>query len=149
MKSRWLPFALGVFLLIGRAAYGQSNNDLIGVWHNEVNATLTITAISPVGKLTGTYVFQPGSAGAIFPLIGWVNPISTASKKDHVVPVLFMIRWDVYGSIVVWAGYLNKGNDGRFSITTIWNKVSGSADPDASLDQNEAKTAVFKAGPAQ
>jgi len=141
--------AWGFFVDRGEQPTGKATMTLLVCGIMKSHATLTITAISPVGKLTGTYVFQPGSAGAIFPLIGWVNPISTASKKDHVVPVLFMIRWDVYGSIVVWAGYLNKGNDGRFSITTIWNKVSGSADPDASLDQNEAKTAVFKAGPAQ
>jgi hypothetical protein len=149
MKSHWLPVALCSFLLLGEAAHGQSNNDLIGVWHNEASATLTVTAISSAGKLTGTYVFQPGTATTVFPLMGWVSPGATASKKDHVVPVLFMVRWDVYGSIVVWAGYLSSGNDGKLSITTIWNTVSGTADPDVSLGQNAAKTAIFKPVPAR
>ena len=143
MRLYWLPVALCSFLFFGQAACGQTNNDLIGSWHNEVNATLTITAISPIGQLIGAYAFQAGTAKKTFPLIGWVNPVQTAPKKDHVVPVLFMVRLDVYGSLAVWAGYLSWDNDGSLSINTIWNTVTSTADPDVSTEPCAAKAAGF------
>ena len=147
MKGRLLTVVLCSFLLIKVAAYGQSSNDLIGTWHNELKATLTITAIAPAGQLTGTY--QPGlTSDQIFPLIGWVNPVAPVPKKYHVVPVIFMIQLAPYGSIIVWSGYLSRGNDGIPSITTIWNVVQARADPDFPVDHSATNSAIFEPGPA-
>ena len=146
MKGRLLTVVLCSFLLIKVAAFGQSSNDLIGMWHNELKATLTITAIAAAGQLTGTY--QPGTSDQIFPLIGCVNPVAPVTKNYHLVPVIFMIQLAPYGSIIVWSGYLSRENDGMLSITTIWNVVQAGADPDFPMDHSAANSAIFKPGPA-
>ena len=60
-----------------------------------------------------------------------------------------MVWWNVHGSITVWSGYLCRGDNGKLSITTIWNFVHEDADPDALLDQTKANVTVFKPGPAK
>ncbi len=144
MKTRWLTITLCLFVLIHTPAYGQNSNDLMGVWH-ESRATLTITAIAPSGQLTGTYT--PGTADRVFPVAGWVNMVTP--KGVHVVPVLFTSKGGVYGTITAWSGYLSKGNDGRLSITTIWNIVRAYADPDSAPDNAAVTIAVFTPGPAR
>jgi hypothetical protein len=146
MKAGRLTVALCYLLLIRAAAFGQCSNDLIGVWHNELKATLTITAISANGQLTGTY--QPGASEQIFPLIGWVNPVAPVTEKYQVVPVIFTVQLAPYGNIIVWSGYLSMGNDGVHSITTIWNVVHAHVDPDNYMDHIAMNAAVFKTGPA-
>jgi hypothetical protein len=149
MKALWLSAALCFFLLMTRIASAQCSKDLIGMWHNDLKVSLTITAISPAGQLTGTYVSAPGASGQVFPLVGWVSPVEAVPKKDHVVPVIFTARWDPYGSITVWTGYLSKGKDGVLTITTIWNVVRADADPDNALERSEIKSAIFKPGLAR
>jgi len=145
MKARWLTLAFCSFVLINMPVYGQTSNDLIGTWHNESQALLNITAISPGGQFTGTYVSEPGK---VFPLYGWVKPVVDSSKGPNIVPVLFRIQGGVYGTITVWSGYLSKGKDGRLSITAIWDEVRAHADPDSSPDNGTVNFAVFKPGPA-
>src|ERR1700722_5701121 len=121
MKARWLTLAFCSFVFINMPAYGQTSNDLIGTWHNEQQSAISITAISPGGQLTGTYVSQPGTPAKVFQLYGWVKPVADSSKGPHIVPVLFRVQGGVYGTITVWSGFLSKGKDGRLSITTIWD----------------------------
>jgi hypothetical protein len=147
MKVCRLTVVLYSFLLWSVTAYGQSSNNLIGTWHNELRATLVITAISPSGQLTGTYVVQRGNSGQTFSLTGWVNPIASAPKKVHDVPVIFTVQYDPLGSIMVWAGYLSAGKDGKLSITTIWNLVRADGDPDSALN-SAINEAVFNPGVA-
>jgi hypothetical protein len=148
MKARWLTLAFCSFVLINVPAYCQTSNDLIGTWHNEQQATITIKAVSPVGQLTGNYISQPGTSGQVFPLFGWVKPVADSSKGPHIVPVLFRVQGGVYGTITVWSGYLSKGKDGKLSITTIWDIVRAYADLDSSPDNGTVNSAVFKPGPA-
>lgn len=145
MKVCWLTIVLYSLLLFSGAAYGQSSNNLIGIWHNKLRATLIIKSISQSGQLTGTYAVQRGATGQTFLLIGWVNPIAPVPKKAHVVPVIFTVQFDPLGSIMVWAGYLSAGKDGRLSITTIWNVVRADGDPDNAFHSTINK-AVFNPG---
>ncbi|HTD40055.1 MAG TPA: avidin/streptavidin family protein [Mucilaginibacter sp.] len=130
-------------------AYGQNSNDLIGIWHNELQETLTITAISSTGQLTGTYRYRPETDDSSFQLNGWAGPDTAAPKKGAVVPVIFMAWMAPYGSVKVWSGYLTKADDGRTSIFTIWNVIRALADPDPPLDQSAINKATFKPGAAQ
>jgi hypothetical protein len=146
MKARLLTIALYSFLLITAAAYGQNTKNLIGEWHNELQATLTIIAITPSGQITGTYSAKPETDAKIFQLIGWVNPAAPRSERNCVVPVLFLVQLTPHGSSIMWAGYLSKTADGSFTINTIWNMVRASADPDTSPVDSAINIAVFKPG---
>jgi hypothetical protein len=148
MKARWLTVALCSFVFINVPAYGQTSNDLIGIWHNEQQSTVSITAISPGGQITGTYISQPGTPGQVFLLFGWVKPVADGTKGPHIIPVLLRVQGGAYGTITVWSGYLSKGKDGSLSITTIWDVVRAYADPDSSPDNCTVNSAVFKPGPA-
>ena len=148
MKAGWFFVAFFFFFLISGAAIGQTSNDLIGAWHNEAKATITITGIGPTGVITGTYHARPGSAEAILPLTGWVDATAPVPKEKHVVPVILTVQLAPYGSIVVWSGYLSKGTDRANAITTIWSVVTAAADPDYSPDHNAVNAVVFKPGMA-
>jgi len=144
MKVFHLTLVLYVFLLIHGAACAQNSHDLIGSWHNESQATLSITAIAPNGRISGSYIVRETKQA--FPLFGWAGP---AKPEDvPVVPVLFRVQGGAYGTLTVWAGYLSKGKDGKLSITTMWNIVRAYADPDSSPDNGAVNFAVFKPGPA-
>ncbi len=146
MKTGWLTVAFFFFLLTGATAFGQTSNDLIGAWHNETKATITVTAIAPTGVITGTYHARPGTAEQTLPLTGWVDATAPVPKEKHVVPVILTVQLAPYGSIIVWSGYLSKGNDGLNTITTIWSVVTATPDPDNSPDHNAVNAAVFKPG---
>jgi len=149
MKAGRFTVTFFSFLLVSATAFGQTSNDLIGAWHNETKATITVTGIAPTGVITGTYHARPGTAEAILPLTGWVDAAAPATKEAHVVPVILTVQMAPYGSIIVWSGYLSKGNNGLNTITTIWSIVTAAPDPDNSPDHNAVNAAVFKPGVAE
>jgi hypothetical protein len=146
MKTGWFTVAFFFFLLGGKAASGQTSNDLIGAWHNETKATITITAVAPTGAITGSYQARPGAAVQTLPLTGWADTVIAAPETAHVLPVIFTVQLAPYGSVMVWSGYLSKGKDGTNAITTIWSVVTATPDPDNSPDHNAVNAAVFKPG---
>jgi hypothetical protein len=136
-------------LFFTMATYGQNSKDIIGTWHDELKSTLVLTAISPEGRITGTYNTLSGTGRRTLAVFGWVNPDMAASKRIHVVPVIFSVWWNVQGNITVWSGYLSKRDDGVLAITTIWTFVHENADPDVLMDQTKANVTVFIPGPAE
>jgi hypothetical protein len=79
---------------------------LEGEWHNQLKSTLIIKSVDPqTGAITGSYRSPSGTTGNPFPLVGWVNVVEPAEKKDNVVIVSFSVRWGTYGSITAWNGY--------------------------------------------
>ena len=146
MKTGWITAAFFSFLLAGTAASGQTSNDLIGAWHSETKATITITRVAPTGAITGTYHARPGTTEQALPLTGWVDAAAPVTKQEHVVPVILTAQLAPYGSVIVWSGYLSRGKDGINTITTIWNVVTAAPDPDNSPDHNAVNAAVFRPG---
>jgi len=63
------------------------------------------------------------------------------------VPVIFTVQYDPLGGIMVWAGYLSAGKNGKLSITTIWNVIRADGDPDSAL-HSAINEAVFNPGAA-
>jgi hypothetical protein len=149
MKAGWFTVAFFFFFLASAGAFGQCSNDLVGAWHNETKATITITMVAPNGVITGTYNARPVAAEATLPLTGWVDAAAPVPNEAHVMPVILTVQLAPYGSIIVWSGYLSKGKDGISTITTIWSVVTAAPDPDNSPDHNAVNAAVFKPGVAE
>ncbi len=146
MKTGWFTVTFFLFLLVSAATFGQTSNDLIGAWHNETKATITITMIAPTGLITGSYQGRPGAAEQTLPITGWVYPVAPSPETAHVVPVIFTVQLAPYGSLIVWSGYLSRGKDGINTITAIWSVVTAAPDPDNSPDHNAVNAAVFRPG---
>jgi hypothetical protein len=146
MKTGWFTVPFFFFLLTSTVASGQCTKDLIGTWHNQARATITITGVGPTGVITGTYHARPETAEAILPLSGWVDTAAQSPETGHPLPVIFTVQLAPYGSVIVWSGYLGKGKEGANAITTIWSVVTAAPDPDNSPDHNAVNAAVFKPG---
>lgn len=92
---------------------------MTGTWVNELGSALIIDEITEEGRIVGRYASSTGVDGKIFPLEGWIN---WAKESPEEINVGFMVRWEGYGSITSWTGYLlNENNQSR--IKTIWNLV--------------------------
>lgn len=130
MKTMTITCML-TFLLVTQSN-AQTINDLKGTWHNELKSKLEIVDVnSSTGVITGTYTL---SSSQKFTLTGWVNDLPAANGKDHVIAVAFSVRFNSYGSITSWTGYLTKNsnltenNNSTLNIHTIWNLVRPNSD---------------------
>jgi hypothetical protein len=131
------------FLLSTVNLFGQTINDLGGVWHNDLNSTLDIRRIDATsGQILGLYTLESGQT---FQLVGWANDLPPA--KDHVIAIAFSVRFGAYGSITSWTGYLLKDKKtSLFKIHTIWNLVMPNSD--STFDHIVTNSDVFTRGRA-
>jgi hypothetical protein len=108
--------------------------DPVGVWHNQIGSTLTITSLDPnTRRIEGEYISPHGTQGDARPLVGWVNGSSqtTTTGNDHVARVVtFTVDWGPYTSLAAWTGYCNPDEKGFPKISTLWHLVR----PDTKFD---------------
>lgn len=115
----------GVVAMISSSANAESPTceNPVGVWHNQLKSTLTITSMDKkTGQIAGTYVSPSGTAGEKHALVGWVNSAKPQAKGDNVHVIAFSVQWGTYGTVTSWSGYCSTKN-GAPTITTIWHLV--------------------------
>jgi hypothetical protein len=122
------PFYTGLFCLLWIAVCTQGSIDqttgqvqvqLRGSWVNELGSLLVVDSVDAEGKIHGQYQSSTGVDGKVFPLLGWVN---RGTDEDGILSVAFTVRWEGYGSITSWTGYLDTDADGHY-IKTLWHLV--------------------------
>ncbi|AVS60822.1 autotransporter [Paracidovorax avenae] len=120
-------YAACLALLGGCASMAQSTptcTSPVGDWKNQLGSTLSITAVSPSGQISGTYTSPSGTTGLAYPLTGWVNNPAPSSPAPSNLPAFaFSVQWgSSYGSITSWTGTCDVSG-GVPTITTLWNLV--------------------------
>ena len=77
----------------------------VGVWHNQLKSTLTITkADSATGQLVGTYVSPSGGGVSKYPLVGWYasGPSAPAPDTSNRTLISFSVNFAPNGVITSW-----------------------------------------------
>jgi hypothetical protein len=101
---------------------------LVGAWTNELQSTLTISAIDQrTGQISGTYKIT-ADPNTDYPLFGWVNTKNpTSTNDDHQVAVSFSVRWGQAGSIASWNGNFTTNNNSPVLIENWFLSVPNSS----------------------
>lgn len=113
-----LLLILGMPLASGAQAGGPTCENLAGVWHNQINSTLTFTAVdAATGQLTGTYRAASANPGSERRVIGWINDAAPAAGMDNARVISFSVRFAELGSISTWTGVCR--TDRKTGVPTI------------------------------
>ena len=92
---------------------------LNGSWQNELNSQLIIDSISTDGQIFGLYKSSSGVDGRIFKMDGKVNQ----HPDSKVIAISFTVKWDDYGSITSWTGYVDVDYEANLYMKTLWHLV--------------------------
>jgi len=93
--------------------------DLQGAWENELGSVFHIDSIATSGEIHGRYASSTGVDGKVFPMQGFIN---YTEENPTEINVSFTVRWEGYGSITSWTGYVYK-LEGKEKIKTMWHLV--------------------------
>lgn len=125
MKTLIFKITVCLFFAASLKAYSQTPSNLVGTWHNDLQSTLKIANVnSATGQISGTYTIIANGQPQTFALTGYVN--DKAASGNHVVPVTFIVRYNAYGSVCAWSGFL-AGSGAAMKITTMWHLVSANS----------------------
>ena len=84
---------------------------ILGDWYNQIGSTLHILNVNSNGLLTGHYRSPLGTKGEKFQLHGVLNCSPSSCERNLDIVISFTVRWDKYGTITAWTGFLeNKEN---------------------------------------
>jgi hypothetical protein len=116
--------------LVRLASQGVVPPNLIGIWKNEINSIMTITAVNG-SAFSGTYESDDGQGGRIK---GTLNGITSGETLG------WTVSWmPTVDSTASWTGkFLVDQTTGKFNIYTLWYLSSG--------DQNLPLWESFAAG---
>ena len=117
MRNKAL-FIMLILIFQGYPIFSQANSSLIGSWQNELGSVLVIDSIKKDHQIMGIYKSSTGVDGRIFPLQGWINRDDQSGR----MAIAFTVRWEGYGSITSWTGYLDTDEEGTY-IKTLWHLV--------------------------
>jgi hypothetical protein len=103
-------------------------NQLVGIWTNELQSTLTISAIDhTTGQISGTYKIT-ADPNTDYPLMGWVNTKPAGNtNNDHQAVVSFSVRWGQAGSVTSWNGNFTTNNNSPVLIENWFLSVPNSS----------------------
>jgi hypothetical protein len=94
---------------------------------NKTPSTLTITDYDgKTGMIKGTYVSPEGTSGDPYPLVGWINVLTTKDKngkETKSTQISWTVNWKEFGSLTSWTGSL-EGDANNPTIVTMWHLVS-------------------------
>lgn len=107
------------------ASAGPTCDNLVGVWHNEINSTMTITSVDAnTGLVTGTYHPASLNSPEDYRVTGWINSAAPADGMDNAKVVSFAVRFGNLGSISAWTGTCRKDKKtGVPTLSTLYHLV--------------------------
>ncbi len=108
------------YLLLTLAPPSDTSCHLVGVWQNDLGSQLLIDSVSVSGELCGSYRSLPSVEGKIFALQGYVN--QDDEQSGGAIALSFAVRWEGFGSLTSWAGYVDADSSGCY-IKTMWHLV--------------------------
>jgi|SRR6185312_2148981 len=123
-----VSICMGLAVSTPSASGGQTCSSMVGVWHNQLGSTLTISSIDPsTGLMSGNYVSPSGAGSTAFPLTGWVNQQPPQAGKSNVPVLSFAVRFGSFGSITSWTGYCDSAS-GSPQIVGLWHLTRANSD---------------------
>jgi len=106
---------ISILFFFASTFVSAQKDSLLGQWQNELGSILVIDTVSDSGEIVGAYQSSSGVDGKVFALQGFVNEIT----DSEVVSVAFSVRWEGYGSITSWTGFLDRDKGGLY-LKTLW-----------------------------
>ncbi len=131
----------------GAEAAGPNCDNLVGVWHNQINSTMKITSVDAnTGLITGTYHSATLNSPQEYLVTGWVNSAAPAEGMDNAKVVSFAVRFSNVGSISAWTGTCRKDKKtGVPTISTVFNLIRSNSKQE--YDHIATNGEVFLPGP--
>jgi hypothetical protein len=121
--------------------------NLVGVWHNPINSTMTITSVDPsTGLVTGTYHSAAVSSPVDFKVTGWINSAAPVAGMDNAKVISFAVRFSGIGSISAWTGTCrNDKKTGVPTLSTLYHLIRPNSKQE--YDHIATNSEVFTPGP--